>query len=174
MSSSPNSETTHSIQHDVRTFECFGIKFVVNVATETSPAWESKFVNVDGRMIVDWVATDGVHTTSYTEAVTVQDDGFCKEAKNIEVFSTADGPIMGIVFASSPYEHTLLDPCIVQFDHKGSKIDLLPIFNVARKLRVMRSNSGLTTTSSGTMASPFIGSFLVPSSKPNQSSLPLV
>jgi hypothetical protein len=124
------------MQYDTRTFERFGMTFRFNLVSETSPAWESKFVTTNGRTVVDWVETGEMHTATYTGHVTIQDAGLCKEPKGIEVFSTADGPILGIVYERGLEDITLLDPCIVQFN-KG-RIDLLPIFNVGRKLCLSR------------------------------------
>lgn len=138
MSYSPNSETTLSRQHETKTFEKFGIEFRYGVVTDTEPEWEPQFGPGTVQKVVDWVQTGKMHESSYVEFAMVKDQGFCAGGKFLEMYSTADGPLMGINLKEDPEEITLVDPCIVMFDNSG-RIQLLPIFNVARTLRLKKS-----------------------------------
>jgi len=139
MSYSQNSETMLSRQLETKTFEKFGIEFRYGVATDTEPAWESKASTVNGQLVVDWVKTGEMHKRSYVEFALVKDNGFCATGHAIEVYSTTDGPIMGINVKEDDDEVLLIDPCIVMFNNKTGIIELMPIFNVARKLRLKKS-----------------------------------
>lgn len=139
MSYSPNSETTLSRQHETKTFEKFGMEFRYGVVTNTEPEWESKAGTLNGQLVVDWTQTGKTHTSSYVEFAMVKDQGFCAGGNVIEVYATADGPIMGINIKDDDHEITLVDPCIVMFDGKVGNIQLMPIFNVARKLRLKKA-----------------------------------
>lgn len=139
MSYSPNSETTPSRQHETKTFEKFGIEFRYGVVTDTEPEWEPQVGTGTGQKVVDWVQTGKMHTSSYVEFALVRDQGLCAGGKSLEMYSTADGPIMGINVKEDADEVTLVDPCVIVFDSKGGHIQLMPIFNVARTLRLKKS-----------------------------------
>ncbi len=158
MSSSTNLETLHLLQRDNETkvFEKFGMKFALNICTETRDEWAMGAFDGDGilldvkdeevqkrieagdiKPVLNWYPTGETITSKYVKTVNFQDKEDCKRVRPIEVLSTADGPIMGIVFGSDSKAVTLMDPCLVQFD--GTRITLSPIFNVARTLRLNRS-----------------------------------
>lgn len=138
MSSSQNSEMTHSMRHEVKSFDKYGMVFQYGIAIETSPEWEPKFTTPKSGAptTIEWVETGNTHENSYVQYVRISDDGLCKEGNFIEVYSTADGPIMGILLERREDGIVLLDPCIVYFDGKSGGISLYPIFNVGRRLQL--------------------------------------
>lgn len=158
MSTSQNSEKTLSLHRtkDTKTFEKFGFKFTLNVATETRKRWKTVFRDTKGNEIdiddeetarlikeeklkpeVSWEQTDEDVNASYTVGVWFQDDEDCKQARPIELISTPDGPILGIVHEDELDSVNLLDPCMIQYD--GKRISYKCIFNVARWLRIQKS-----------------------------------
>jgi hypothetical protein len=160
MSSSPNLEKTPSSQLETKTFEVFGWSFTLNIKHETRAAWEQRYYDTDNNEIdtsdpkwvdnlngaqprVEWVETDQQKTLSYPEQVIFRDQEECAEGKPVVLLSTPDGPILGILLHADEQAYELLDPCVVQFDSKGAKLAYMPIFNVARKLRIL--SSGIRT-----------------------------
>jgi len=139
MSYSQNSETTPSRQLEVKNFEKYGMEFRYGVTIHTQPEWESVGVMTDGVMLVDWRLTGNLIESSYVEYAMIKDVDFCASGKSIEVYSTADGPILGISFEETEQDLVLVDPCVVMFDSVSAKIKLMPIFNVARKLRLKKT-----------------------------------
>ena len=73
-------------------------------------------------------------------AARYQDPVDCPQARPIELFSTSDGlSILGVVLEQTADDIVLLDPCTVYFEDTKGIIKLLPIFNVARTLRLRLS-----------------------------------
>lgn len=112
-----------------------GVKFTVVTVTETRRTWSEKATQTaDGKTLVDWIRedTDAV-TVKYNERVEFYDDEHCNGSL-VAVVSTSDGPIMGIVLKETTDAMILLDPCVVQYNSRAGTLQLLPIFNVVRKL----------------------------------------
>ena len=155
MKSSTNSETALSKQHDTKTLEIFDMEFRLHVVTEERPEWARIFRHPKTNEVIDikrpvevireelvglkpvlnWEKTGNTITCSYLQSVYVRDDDECKIAKPVELLSTPDGPILGIVLEVTDTEFVLLDPCFVKFEN--DPVSFLPIFNVARTLRLM-------------------------------------
>lgn len=154
MSSSPNSEKTPSWQpkREVKIFEKFGMTFKMGVVTETRRRWTrvvknkagdvidasdaeamKALIEAGGKPYVDWVQTDEDQSNSYVEWVRFSDNEMCKD-NYVSLFSTADGPILGIVMEKTDKSVFLLDPCVIQFDAKSGSISYMPIFNADRTL----------------------------------------
>ena len=160
-----NSKTPHlKTSLDVTTFEKYGYKFILNIITEERPRWEQVFRDVDGRqysveevewldalvkecaklkkpleiskIVLEWEEVAGTNTCSYVHDVRFQDDEECQKGKPIGIYTVPDGPILGILIDSNGEEYTLLDPCIIQY--VNDRIQLKPVFNVARKLTLKR------------------------------------
>lgn len=141
MSSSQNSETTLSKQHSTKNFSKFGMDFRYGLITEQVPAWENKVVETEGRSALEWFPVEGaMHESTYVAFALIKDEGHCEHGKPIYVYSTADGPILAIELSSNDTEYELLDPCIVQFDPRNLRLNMVPIFNVARILRLCKSS----------------------------------
>jgi len=159
MSSSQNSEKTPSWQpeHETKVFEKFGMTFTLHVVTETRNQWTrvikdqnddivkdpspdmlKKMVEHGAKLRPDWIETDAKVAKSYVEFVTVTDQEDCQNAR-VEIIATPDGPILGIVKEETEREITLLDPCVVTVNDQNGTISYMPIFNVARTLRLERS-----------------------------------
>jgi len=167
MKSSQSSETTPSPAkpprpsstktHDTVSFDKFGATFTLNIVRDTRYAWKPSVRLADGtlvdttvenwaaqlppgsRPITEWEETDEELHISYVQHATVQDDEFCVAPKPLQVYMTADGPILGIQLEIDSDAIMLLDPCVVRFDDKRGGLQLVPIFNVARHLRIMKA-----------------------------------
>ena len=98
----------------------------------------NKMVEQGATLHVDWVRTDDKLAKSYVEFVHFTDTEDCQEAV-VELFGTPDGPILGIIMHESEQEITLADPCVVIVNDQKGSISYMPIFNVARTLRLERS-----------------------------------
>lgn len=155
MKSSMNSETVLSRQHDTKTLDIFDMEFRLHVVTEERPEWSRVFRHPITNEVIDttrpldaiqaelaghkpvlnWEKTGKTITCSYLQSVYVRDNDECKTAKPIELLSTPDGPILGIILEVTDTEYVVLDPCFVKFEN--DQVSYLPIFNVARTLRLM-------------------------------------
>lgn len=152
-----SSKITYSKLLKTVKFSHFGMNFTLNIVEETRSKWQRVYRHPDTNIAIDvsqsieelekllgdkqavlsWEDTGTPHVSSYVSAVMFSDEEECEKARPVELISTLDGPILGIVFEETSSEIVLLDPCIVKFDN--AQISYLPIFNVARKLRLMRS-----------------------------------
>jgi hypothetical protein len=113
--------------------------FTYNILESTYPEWEMKTQqNAAGKAIPEWVLSGKNITTNYVVDARIQDDDYCDQPKYIRLYSTADGPILGIEHETYADAIRLLDPCAVLFDGKSS-LNLLPIFNVGRFMYLSRS-----------------------------------
>jgi hypothetical protein len=160
MSSSPNSEKTPSWQpeRETKTFEKFDMFFTMGVVTEIRHQWTRQLKNRKGEVLdpsdiealktkleedekpqVEWIKTDALVRNSYVEWARFQDLEDCQKAKQVAIFSTADGPILGIVLDESETNVFLADPCVINYNQKSGSIQYLPIFNVARTLQLRKS-----------------------------------
>lgn len=158
MSTSQSSEKKPSWHRtrETKTFKKFGMKFILCVMQEKRQKWETKFRDENGNELdledeetkkliqeekvkpdVSWEPVDDTIDVSYVSSVSFQDEEDCTEAKRIEVLSTPDGPILGIVYLDEADYVELLDPCLIQYD--GKRITYKPIFNVARSLKIYKS-----------------------------------
>lgn len=159
MSSSQNSEKTPLWQpeREIKTFEKFGMTFFMGIVTETRRQWTRVLKDQNDKVItatkpeelqeriekgdtfrVDWVETDAQVAQSHVEFVRFTDNEETKEAP-VELFGTPDGPILGIIKETDDESITLLDPCVVVVNDQKGSISYMPIFNVARTLRLERS-----------------------------------
>jgi len=159
MSSSQNSEKTPSWQpeRETKTFEKFGMTFLMGIVTETRKQWTRVVKDQDdvivadpspdvlkemvahgSKLHVDWVQTDAKVAKSYVEFVKFTDDEDTQNAP-VEIIATPDGPILGVVKEETEREIILMDPCVVTVDDQKGAISYMPIFNVARILRLERS-----------------------------------
>ncbi len=158
MSTSLSSEKTPlSNLRETKTFEKFGATYILYVDTETRKEWIPVHKLPDGtridttttdwvknlpkgvRPIQDWIETDKFISSSYVVQAMYKDAELCVQAKPILMYSTPDGPILGVTLEEGQDFVLLQDPCIVQFEDLKGTIKLLPIFNVARTLRLMKS-----------------------------------
>ena len=167
MSSSQNSEKTPSWQpkREIKAFEKFGMTFSMGIVTETRNQWTRLVKDQDDKIIADptpenlaklieeggkphvaWIETDAKIVKSYVEFVHFNDKEECvrftSEGKcvwAIELFGTPDGPILGIIKEMDDMSITLLDPCVVVVNDQKGSISYMPIFNVARTLRLETS-----------------------------------
>jgi len=168
MNTSPNSKMPPlNTSLDTQKFEKYGLDFTLNVKTETRPKWIQVCKDRSGRkyteeeirwlsevvqecrrtnqpveelpqFILAWELTEEKVSCTYVVSATLQDDEDCKTPKPVELFSTPDGPILGIVeFSAEEEMYCLLDPCVVQY--VNDQIKLIPIFNVARRLRLKKN-----------------------------------
>jgi hypothetical protein len=156
MSTSPSSEKTPlSIRLETKTFDKFDVQYCINLQHETRREWIAVTKLPDGttvdtaktdwmknlppntRPYQDWIETDKDITCTYVVSARCTDDeGIWRE---IVICSTPDGPILGCVKTLDTDLVVLLDPCIVRFDDIKGTINLLPIFNVARELKLFKS-----------------------------------
>jgi len=136
MSSLQNSESTPLKRREqfTKKFHKYGMTFTYHLNEITEPEWA--MVAQDN--VPSWTLSGDAITTSYVSSAVVQDEDQCARARPIYLYSTADGPILGIEHERSEKIITLLDPCAVLFDGQ-SKINLLPIFNVGRFLDLYHS-----------------------------------
>jgi len=152
-----SSKITHSKLHKTVQFTRFGMTFTMNLIEETRSKWVRVYRHPDTNIAIDisksiteleellggkqavltWEDTGEPHTSSHVVGVLFSDEEDCEKARPVELISTLDGPILGIVFEETSDEIVLLDCCLVRFE-KG-QISYLPIFNVARKLRLCRT-----------------------------------
>ncbi len=141
MSSSQNLETTLSkpFEYEVREFEKFGMAFRYGLETSHLPEYKMQLIENDGHSRAEWVYTGGTFARSYVKFAAIKDHEHCQAGVPIEVFSTADGPLLAICIRDGEDAYELLDPCVIQYDGKTSRLTLAPIFNVARKLRLFKS-----------------------------------
>jgi hypothetical protein len=86
----------------------------------------------------EWTRTGGTIKVSEVTDVVLKDEGYCKIARPIYLYSTADGPLLAIALKNSQESVELLDPCIIVYDGK-SQLNLLPVFGVNRVLTVSRT-----------------------------------
>lgn len=139
-----------SLNKEIKTFEKFGMSFSYTQVTETRPEWVQVYKQPDGSvgpmenppqgaMPVDWVLTGDNVTTSYIEAVTINDESSEDNALPVVVISTPDGPILSILHREESEYLITLDPCVVQFNERNGSLRLAPIFNVYRKLLVLKT-----------------------------------
>lgn len=162
MSSSQNLEKTPSLQRKYvrKTFEKFGMQFTLETVEETRPEWRRTVFNAAGEEIdvndpadlaaklakgerpqVEWLKTGKTVTNSWVQHVLYSDDEGNPPDNHqlaVYIYSTGDGPLLGILEEERTHEYVLLDPCVIQYDGKTSNISYSPIFNVARKLRLRK------------------------------------
>lgn len=159
MSSSQNLEKTPSLQRDYvnKGFEKFGMRFSLQIMQETRPEWRRTVFNSKGEEVdvtdpadlaakldkgerprVEWIKTGDTVTNSWVQYVRYDDDEGNSD-RAVFLYSTPDGPILGILDEETNSEYHLLDPCVIIYDGKTSNISYSPIFNVARKLRLRKS-----------------------------------
>lgn len=148
-----SSEKMPSKRHDLMTFNKFDFTINYGVVTEYHRKYERSFKDQDGlrltlqdlekmteatnqQLSILWEPIDEICETRYVEYAervdpTVADGAACR----IEVWSTAESPILGTVNPTDSFGdyRQLIDPCVVVYDGK-SRINLLPVFNVARTL----------------------------------------
>lgn len=145
MSYSQNSETmplnTSEILHVSKSFTKYGMRFTYGLVCETQPEWAPVPKTVDGVTTVEWELTGKNITTEYVQTARIFDEArYGVLGKFIEVFLTADGPILAITSHRDSEVVHLLDPCIVMFSGKdNSKLSYIPIFNVGRTLMLYHS-----------------------------------
>lgn len=162
MNSSQNSKKHHSNkkkesrgQHR-EVFEKFDTNYDLLITTEFRDEWKQVLKDKDGNIIdpndeeqvdkyskdaevsIAWEKTGKRVQCSYVESVLVQDpdDYYTPEPKPVKLLSTPDGPVMGVIIDEDDEQYSLLDPCVVQF--KNNRIQLFPIFNVARTLSLKK------------------------------------
>jgi hypothetical protein len=161
MSSSQNSGKMRSFQQlESRRFEKYGMTFLYGVEITTRTKYDAMFRLKDGTLVSkadfdvdkhkDQLPENGQLTTEWldagvsisTEAVKwcrLQDDEHCASAKDVELFITADGQILGIILESKGDDYVLLDPCLIQYDPRTNAINYKPIFGVQRTLRLAKT-----------------------------------
>lgn len=151
-----NYEKTPSRQHEIKSFEKFDFKINFGIVTEFHRKYERTFRDQDGlrltredlekmndvvnqKLTIMWEATDEICETKYVDFAeridpTVENGKPCR----IEVWSTVEAPVLGTVLPADliqgPYRQ-MIDPCAVIYDGK-SRINLVPLFNVARIIRL--------------------------------------
>ena len=175
MSSSQNSKKTRSRNMVVKEFKKYGARFEVRLATEKRPEWKQVYRLPDGTLVdtqdaawsskvplgtplvVDWELSGCEAVQTYVDAVTVYDDEDCVDGAPLGVLSTADGPILGIVLEENEQVLTLLDPCVVSFSDVNGSIKLLPIFNVARRLILLKTAIRASTPPSELLVTAYPG-----------------
>jgi len=144
--------------HEIKTFAKFDFTISFGVVTESHSEYVRVFKDKDGLSItqeelqkmenpstrgltIDWEKTDKLIESRYVDwATRIDPDLESALPLPIEVWSTADGSILGTVLPDSglrPDYRKLHDPCLILYDGK-SKINLLPIFNVARILEIRK------------------------------------
>lgn len=155
-----NSENTPSwqLKYETKNFQKFGMSFRLCMVIETRDQWARIVLNKKGEVLdptkpddlqrklelgesptVEWRKTGELTSNEYVQAAFFSDEEDT-ETKRIELLSTPDGPILGIVIEDTdPGAITLMDPCVVQYDAANGSIKYLPIFNVARTLVLERS-----------------------------------
>lgn len=141
MKSSQNSASTPSKQLDTKTFTIYGMTFMYHVATTHVDEWKQQLVkDAEGNptKVVGWERTGEVIKTQEVTDAVIKDDDRCEVARPVYLYSTADGPILGIALKNTDDHVVLLDPCIVVYDGTG-RIQLFPIFGVSRTLTVYRT-----------------------------------
>ena len=109
-----------------------------NILPDPTPEVLQKLIEDGGTPHVDWIETDVKIAKSYVEFVNFTD----KEGTNgapVVLFGTPDGPILGIVKEGDDTSYTLLDPCVIVVNDQKGSISYMPIFNVARTLRLEKS-----------------------------------
>jgi len=143
---------------ETKTFDKFGATYTLHLTTDSRKQWTPVHKLPDGTLIdttttdwvknlpkdarpyADWIETDQTFTATYVTAARYQDPVDCPQARPIELFSTSDGlSILGVVLEQTADDIVLLDPCTVYFEDTKGIIKLLPIFNVARTLRLRLS-----------------------------------
>jgi hypothetical protein len=157
MNSSQNSKKTLSKERRNDIFEKFGTSYHLYEVVERRPEWKQMLRTADGELLdpgnrerlealpkdtevsVSWEETDNMIECTYLERVEVKDPDpdFTSTPKPLVLYSTPDGPIMGVLLETLDDEYVLLDPCVVQY--RDRRIQLFPIFNVARTLRLKKS-----------------------------------
>lgn len=157
MKSSTNSEIMHSKQHETKQVSQLGMTLTLHVTTEIRPQWgrvyrhpatgavidpnlgveDLKRLLGDFKPVMSWEKTGEAHTQCYVTQVLFQDEEDCTVAKPIELISTIEGPILGIVYEEADTTITLMDPCLIQYNN--GRISFVPIFNTARTLRLERT-----------------------------------
>jgi len=108
------------------------------ILDDTTPGALKKVVENGGVLHPDWIETEDTVSKSYVEFVEFTDNEDCRAAR-VEILATADGPILGIVQDETEAEVVLLDPCVVTVNDQKGSISYMPIFNVARTLRLTKS-----------------------------------
>lgn len=140
----------HSLQRETITFNKFDMTFVMLVTTEERDEWVRQYkqgdkvlsdgdlenlASADQKTVhVDWVKNGEKIKCKYVHEARFKDTELCAKQREIRVLTIADGPLMGIILSDTADKYELLDPCVVVYDSKSSRISLLPIFNVARTM----------------------------------------
>jgi len=152
-----NCATTFSKTHDVKTFKKFDFTITYGIVTEFHPKYVRVYKDKDGMrltqeelqkmtdpsaqgLVADWEKTDEILESQYVEFARRRDPDIEAEGIDfpVEVWTTSDGIILGTVLPNSelqPGYVRMYDPCVVIYDGK-SRINLVPIFNVARILQI--------------------------------------
>ncbi len=149
-----NSEKMRSQTLETKTFEKFGFTFSYGLVTEQHKLWKQVYRDADNmvwaeedlaklaksgqapRVTMNYEDSGELSTTAYVEYARITDPSEGVSNLPIEIWGTIEGPLMGIVSSAfSDTEGVLVDPCVIIYDGK-SHINLVPIFNVARKLVV--------------------------------------
>lgn len=141
---------------DVKTFEKFGFSFSYGMVTEHHKKWTKVYRDEQGmewteetlsklsdssqvpKVVVNYEDSGTTCTTAYVEYARFTDPSEGVVDAPIEIWGTIEGPIMGVVATDASVDSNnavLLDPCVVIYDGE-SRINLVPIFNVARKLTI--------------------------------------
>jgi hypothetical protein len=144
MSFSQSLETTPSRRLETKSFEKYGMKFTYGVVHETIPEWKyvtkevlsSNVPDETPRKIAEWELSGAMTTNSYVDHVYVQDDDLCQKPCRVELLSTAEGPMLGIILNTTDEDVVLLDPCVLQMQ---KTLNFMPIFNVGRTLVLKKS-----------------------------------
>lgn len=153
-----SSETTRLRQLEKKSFDKFGFTFTYGIAIEHHKKWVKVYRDEQGmqwteenlskitdpaqmpKVTLDWEDSGTTCATAYVEYARINDPSENLVDAPIEIWGTIEGPLMGIVDtkgAMTPDHAALIDPCVVIYDGK-SKINLVPVFNVARKLTFVR------------------------------------
>lgn len=158
-----NSEKMHSVQREVKTFDKFDFTIQFGIVTETHRKWIRVFKDQQDKIwseeeilaaqeaktldnikfAAEWVPTEEQCISRYVEFATRIDPTMDHpKGLPIEVWTTVESPILGTVLPADsldPEYRSLLDPCAVLYDGK-SRVNLMPIFNVARVLKLRRDS----------------------------------
>lgn len=158
MNSSQSSEKMHSSQrNETRTFTKYGVMYSYGVAIEERRRWDrmiklpggalvaekdfdpnSYDLAPDAKLGIEWSESSEMATFEAVRYCKVQDDEYCVAAKDLGMYITADGQMLGIQLESTETEYVLLDPCVITFAPKTGAIEFKPIFGVQRTLRLSK------------------------------------
>lgn len=142
MSSSQNCETPplrlpdseQAVKLVQREFERYGLRFKYLVEQRACPEWTA--VVPDMHHPVTWKETGKTMYQEYVVHAVIERAGPEKSLDALRVFTTTEGPLLGIVASMRAYDVELQHPCVVSY-HQG-KLQLLPIFGVGEHLQLSK------------------------------------